>query len=258
MATTDGRRVRPLTDRGCLKGVSLVLAMRSGCCHTGRRNRHGCGGALRFGSMRLLATCLFVAAVIAFVAPAAAHACTFSGPQPLQIDPGLKATDRQPPSLTTVSVVGVKRGQGPQASGCGQTASSCDDLGQIRIAVAGTDDMTPAEQLGFRVSIAAGKPPAGLIVPDSAVTIDGGPTGDGELLLLWTDGNTDDQESLDFTVNVVAVDRAGNESAPKTLRVADQGSGCNLASRSRRAGVGVLVFVLLALAARASRLRRPV
>ena len=51
---------------------------------------------------------------------------------------------------------------------------------------------------------------------------------DGELWFAWDDG-TEDHEPIDFTLRVVAIDRAGNESAPQMVRVTDDPGGCAIA-----------------------------
>jgi hypothetical protein len=186
----------------------------------------------------------------------AARACSVAGPTPLQVDPAAKATDTQPPTLTVAALSAVQRGQAPQSSGCGSsTASSCDDLGAIRIAVDGTDDMTMPIELGFRASLVGGTPPTGLSIPEGPV-LSAGTFGGNELVFWWIDGSTDDQEAIDFTLSIVAVDHAGNESAPKTVRIFSEGSGggCAVATRARRPRL--VTFPVLALAALAARRRR--
>jgi MYXO-CTERM domain-containing protein len=196
---------------------------------------------------------LILAAAVVSAVPVPARACSIAGPEPLVLDPSLQATDRQPPALTAISLVSVKRGQGSEASGCGGRGSSCDDLGSLGITVSATDDATAPADLGYRMTVASGKLPAGLSIPDFAMKAVGGP---GELYLFWTDGATDDQESFDFTLTVVAVDRAGNASAPATLHIVDGDSGCNVAAAARRSGASALVAALMLLAVGLRR-RRP-
>jgi MYXO-CTERM domain-containing protein len=190
-------------------------------------------------------TVLSLIALVVCLRAVPAEACSIVGPTPLQIDPTLKATDTTPPTLTVAALTGVKRGQGRQSDGCSSTASSCDDLGWINVAVQGTDDMTMSQELGFRVALVAGTPPAGLTIPEGATT--------GFVSLLWIDGNTDDQEAFDFTLAIVAVDRAGNESAPKTVHIVSEGSGCSVASPAPPRGM--LAFALVTLVALGVRRR---
>jgi len=74
----------------------------------------------------------------------------------------------------------------------------------------------------------------------------------------WNDGASGDQEAFDVTFAVVAIDRAGNESAPRTFRAqhGGTGGGCRIAGR-RGSVVGLIAFALLAGFAGTRRGRRP-
>ena len=75
----------------------------------------------------------------------------------------------------------------------------------------------------------------------------------------WWDGEGD-QEAFSFTLEVVAIDLAGNESAPQTLLIADGGSGgCRVAGRAPPLApktVAVLLLTTFAIVRRARRARR--
>ena len=92
------------------------------------------------------------------------------------------------------------------------TVNTCDGLGSLAISAAPTDDVTPATDIGYRFSLVAGAlPPSFYILldePSRAVV------SDGQIWFDWSDG-TDDHQPIDFTLRVVAIDRAGNESAPQ-------------------------------------------
>jgi hypothetical protein len=81
----------------------------------------------------------------------------------------------------------------------------------------------------------------------------GGTTG---LTLGWVDGDDDRQEPFDFTLEVVAVDAAGNRSAPMRVRVADGGRGCSLLPRGGGGG-SALAFMVATLGLALTRRRRP-
>jgi hypothetical protein len=186
----------------------------------------------------------------AFAVPAIADACSFSNTA-AQIQPALKAIEKTPPVFPAAGAVRVKRGQSPR-SGCGDSdATSCDDLGTIQIEVAASDDTTPAARMGYEVTLARGTLPDGLVLP--AVPIER--VAPGHLMFVWLDGATDSQEPVDFTLRIVAVDGAGNESAPQLVSVDDAGSGgCRLANRGGSGDRAILgALALLALARR----RRP-
>lgn len=181
--------------------------------------------------------------------PHRATACSFSQP-PSTIDPARRATDQLAPTLPAPTSVTVNRGVGPRgAAGCGQSTTSCDDLGSVQIGVAATDDQTPAARIGYRLRVVKGSAPRDL-VPQQAIE-----AVSGVLFLAWLDGATDDQEGLDFTLEVVAVDGAGNESAPQSVRVQDGGGGCALTGR-RPAGAPLALFAAGFIVLTARRRRR--
>jgi hypothetical protein len=198
---------------------------------------------------------LFAAAVgaLPLCAPAPARACSIAAPTAHVVDPAMQATDQMAPTLSPIPAPTIGRGFAP--GGCSGSSSSCDDIGVIQIQPKATDDMTPAEQIGFRITLAGGTLPAGLTLPADAIDLTPGYPIVG---LIWVDGATNDQDPVDFTLSIVAVDRAGNESAPQTVVVHDDGGGsggssCQLSSghsgRSGRtpapAAICLTVFALL-------------
>jgi len=193
----------------------------------------------------------FTALIIAIVAgaasiPAPARACSSAGPTPHVVDPAMQATDQMPPTLPPPGAPRITRGKGAQGVGCTASASSCDDIGSIVIPVRATDDNTPPAQIGFRMSVEDGSLPSGLTLPSGAVK----PWGD-VLVLNWVDGASDDQEPIDFTLRVVAIDLAGNESAPQTVRVSNDPGGCTIAPARRP--YSALAFVATAVSLLATR-----
>ena len=184
---------------------------------------------------------LIVAAAAVAGLPADARACSISGPIEHVVDPSMQATDQTPPTLPPNLETTIKRGMGPQQQGCGQGSSSCDDLGVITIAARATDDVTPPTRIGYRLTLAAGSTPAGLQLPSSPVEFAGG----GGVALAWLDGATDDQEPINFTLQVVAIDLAGNESAPQTVRIRDDSGHACAVARGHR-GWGALAAAAVA------------
>jgi MYXO-CTERM domain-containing protein len=191
---------------------------------------------------------LVAAATAAGVASvsADARACSLVGPQPHIVDPALQASDQTPPTLPTPLPARVKRGDPPQQTGCGSQVSSCDDLGIIYITAQATDDMTAPAKIGYRLSLESGMLPPGLNLPPDA--IEPGEPSD-QLVLYWSDGA--DQPPFAFTIRIVAIDLAGNESPPQLLLIADEPSGhaaCAVArggvSRPWLAGIAALAGLL--------------
>lgn len=161
------------------------------------------------------------------------------------------SSDRVAPTITRAEVSAIHRGQGPKKEGCsGYSASSCDDLGSVRLRVQGADETTPPEELGWSLELESGALPAGVRLPATPVRAVG-----GELWFSFLDGDTDDQEAFSFTLRVASVDAAGNKSSPVLVAVAHEGSGsCAFGRSGVRWGWGVFV-ALAALTWR--RLRRP-
>jgi hypothetical protein len=172
-----------------------------------------------------------------------AHACSPLGHTAHTVVPSMQATDHVPPTLPAIPDAGVHRSDGPSRDGCG--ADDCPDVGRISIAAVATDDMTAPDRIGYRFALEAGTLPAGFSLPTSAIE----PS--LSLYLIADDGD----EPIDFTLRVVAIDLAGNQSAPQTVRVYDDpGGGCGI-GRGRASGMGRAGPVVAALLL-AARLRR--
>jgi hypothetical protein len=197
-----------------------------------------------------------LAALTALVPARDAAACDVAAPSPLVVDAAEKAVDHTPPSAPTGVTTSVRRGRGPQKQGCGATsATSCDDVGTITLAPTATDDRTPAAKLGYRVRLVAGALPAGASLPAGAVV-----PFQGLLPITWIDGAEDDQEVIDFTVTLTAVDLAGNEGpASAPVHVTDPGgsAGCRVRGAGDAASAALLAgLILAARAIRRGRRRR--
>jgi len=178
-----------------------------------------------------------------------ARACSFGGPSQYVVDASMQATDHVAPTLPPVSVARLQRGE--KTGGC-TDGSTCDGFGSLALSVAPSDDVTPANAIGYRFSLAAGALPPGfsiLLDQPSQVVVS-----DGEIWFNWTDG-TEDHAPIDFTLRVAAIDRAGNESAPQMVRVTDNPGGCAIA-RPHARGKAWFVVAAMVLAARSRRRQR--
>jgi len=111
----------------------------------------------------------------------------------------------------------IQRADGSSQEGCG---SKCGDVGSVAIAALATDDVSAPP--GYRFTLAAGALPAGFTLPTFPLA----PSGD-HVVLQGATG--EDDAAFDYTLQVVAVDGAGNESAPQMVRVTDDAGGCAIA-----------------------------
>ena len=165
-----------------------------------------------------------VAAALACLAgPSVAEACGVIV-EKHEVDAAERQIDRQPPAPAQVAgdvVRVVRRGM--------RSGTSCDDTGLIHIDfTSARDDRTPRERIGYRITHVAGTLPYGLSLP-RYVHLARPLVGDGSgevfrLAMAWTDPATGNQEAIDFTIALTAVDLAGNESVPSApIRVRDPG-----------------------------------
>lgn len=168
-----------------------------------------------------------------------ALACSLLGPQVHTLDEA--SDDVTPPETPRLLELSVSRGGG----GPPGTWSSCSDIGAVGLALAADDDVSPAEAIGFRLTLAGGVLPFEL--PADPVR----PQGQGWLTLNWIDEATREQEPIDATLSIEAVDEAGNVSAEAlTVQVVDPGRrGCQVAP----GGGGLGLLGLLARRRRAAR-----
>ena len=157
------------------------------------------------------------------------------------------------PGPAIVAVSSIQRGKSPDVAltGCGQTSSSCDGFGTIKLDVGAQDDQTPTDKLSYQFEVVAGKSPPELLLPTEAVRA---PT--GTIFLHWSDGASDDREAIDFSIAIRVVDLAGNVGSPSTVEIHDPGSGgCSILVRRSIAAWPMTVMAILLLARMLRRLR---
>jgi hypothetical protein len=125
-----------------------------------------------------------------------------------QINPELRSVDRTPPSTPQVTAVALERRRGESCQGGVCVSNSCGDLATLRIdLVVAEDDQTPASGMGYRLEVLDGE------IPESL-------RGQLEVALRASDAvlllrpGFEDAPLLNATLQVVAVDGAGNESPP--------------------------------------------
>ncbi len=199
----------------------------------------------------LVRAALLVGAAV--LAPGAARACLSEAPEPHQLDESEIGVDVLAPEPLAAPSVLITRGRGPVCEDGACASTSCDDRGVISLQFSpAVDDRTPSESMGYRAVLLEGALPETLWLSEDAHL------GPDRLTLLWTDGATDEQEPLDFTLGLISVDLAGNESAAAEVWIVDDGrsasaepTGCAAAAAS-----GLAAILLAALPALLRRRRR--
>jgi len=179
---------------------------------------------------------ILVAALPALFLPARTRACSLGGNFPFTTDPEQVGVDRTAPQLAqpTVSVEAVDNGD----QGC---QSKCGFDFRARLSNLATDDITPVDRMGYRLTTGAGTAPLVHSWQDGQAI---GGAQDGTLTLAWSG-----DEGFAFTLQVVAVDLAGNESEPRTVHINDTTSGCRVGGRrSRGAHAPLIVALAMAIA----------
>ncbi|HET6611337.1 MAG TPA: hypothetical protein VFG83_05080 [Kofleriaceae bacterium] len=174
--------------------------------------------------------------------PCVGWACFIGyGPEPYEIDPAID--DDIPPAALTVTEVRIRRGH----SG----SSSCDDIGFIDIYVdPASGDTASPEEMGYQVVLTEGSLPEDLVLPVGPTT---------SLNFYWTDGATEDQEPISFTLAISAVDPAGNVGPAVSVVVSDPGGGgffgCGASPGGGSPWAVVLWLAVIAATTRRQRVR---
>jgi MYXO-CTERM domain-containing protein len=228
--------------------------------------------------LRLRCWALFAAALACALASQLrpAQACTWAvqpgawTPEAYQVDPELRATDKVAPSAFTKVRVFAYRSPAEICDDDTCTLNTCGDSAAVELSfVSPTDDQTPSDQLGYRIEVLAGE------IPESMRDGVGQPRPLTSGLLFAV--NFNEVTKLDAVIALVAIDRAGNESAPSApIRIRysgctkhpgdqtcieDEAGDCSIASMapgkrsSPRPGLPLLAVLGLALLLGARRRR---
>jgi hypothetical protein len=151
-----------------------------------------------------------------------ASTCIFAPQVAHRVDATLQRDDAAAPSTPVVVSVDAFRRNGMTCTRASCVANSCGDTGTVRIDLApSADDATPPDELGYRLLLVRGQLPESMRGSIDVTLAAGQPwflrPGFSEL------------PALDVTLAAVAVDAAGNVSAP-TEPFTVQFDGCTLAA----------------------------
>lgn len=184
--------------------------------------------------------------VVALLAgePGAALACSLGGS--LYEGPTREAgEDERPPEAIRDVEVEVHRGREPD--GCegerGGIGSDCAGAGAVELSFAPPDDdVDPPEALAYVFELVDGDLPRGFLTraePQLGSVSDGR----ARLWLHWSDGIHDEQEEVDFTIDLRPLDAAGLMGPAVRVHVHDGGrDGCSVVRGSPSAPLWLLVF----------------
>lgn len=152
-----------------------------------------------------LGTVLVGAALSGASAPASG--CIFAPPLLHRVDAALRGDDVSAPPTPVVVSVDAFRRNGMTCTRASCVANSCGDTGTVRIDLApSADDATPPSELGFRLMLVRGELPESM---RASIDI---PLAAGQTLYLRP--GFDELPLVHVALAAVAVDAAGNESAP--------------------------------------------
>ena len=148
--------------------------------------------------------------------------CLYAPTQYHRVEVELGSTDTSPPETPVLVEVQAFRRNGMTCTLTSCVANSCGNTGTVRIALApAADDRTPVDELGYRLVLVSG------LLPESMQELIGvNLAGDRPVLLRPT---FEEVPSLDVRLAAVAIDAAGNESAPSEPFAVRFG-GCTLAA----------------------------
>lgn len=182
-----------------------------------------------------------------------AGACSLAHQEEHVTDPAEEAADITPPGAPVLGAPELSRH--PDLPRCNDP-SSCAGTGTIGVVIeAPADDRTSGADMGYVIEVSGGTLPANMSLPETPVR-----TGSDGFVWFYF---SDQDQSIDVTLSVRAVDLGGNVGAPATVRVTHPGNigcvggdpaGC---SAGTRAGLGTAAMVFLAMALVLYRRRAP-
>jgi hypothetical protein len=215
----------------------------------------------RNGLLTLVTALVPVALLLDPASALATSSCRHELPvHELEIPEMLVAQD--PPATLEPFDAAVRRGryEDPDENGDGEVScdeaifdeasrncpASEDHLGWVDLRFAPpVDDRTPPHKVGYRLVLVSGTLPDGLYLPVDPVRAYERSTAMHAIQLAWDDGETNDQEPLDFTLDVIPIDLAGLEGPPTRIVVAHGGTSSSGCGTSRIPGSSLPLLLCL-------------
>jgi hypothetical protein len=171
---------------------------------------------MRPSRLSWLAGAALLGASVWLLDAADAQACTRPAPAEFSIDARAKGLAKPPPAPTRVTGTASRSSGYFCASDGTCTVNTCGSSGSLQVAFESTLDQATAYQVGYRLRFVEGSMPAEIEEPISAIAVGASP--------LTFELPFESVTALDATFELVAIDRAGNESeASEPFRVSFDG-----------------------------------
>ena len=191
---------------------------------------------------------MLLAAGRLLVDSAPAAACSLAGNEPHYVDAAF-STDATPPGAVTATAT-VERHYEKDDGGCGTSkVASCGSYGLVTLTATATDDIAPADRIGYEITVTDGTPPPDFNVPAMPVRAFGY---DGNVIYLYY--SVTRHTGFRVTLEIRAVDLNGNLGPPTQLVVEESdadaaepdGGGCSTVPAPPAVGLafGALLLVL--------------
>ena len=158
-----------------------------------------------------------------------AEACSFIGPQEHMLDPDEQQEDTEPPGVPAIAELEVFRNPMPNG-GCETMSNSCEGTGVVQLTLSAQDDRSATENMGYTFALAGGELPEGLTLPTTPIRADS----QGLIVLIFHD----EDQTVDFSLEVRAVDLGGNAGDPVVVDVVDGSGGCRVGGGGQAVPMG--------------------
>lgn len=152
-----------------------------------------------------------------FLSYTTANACSFAPGYDEFLPNPLYKGKSHPLAIPYASVESIKRGYDDGNRG------SCSDAGIITIKF---KNENPAKVTGYKLKIVSGTF-ENHVIPDYEVTPSRYNINENSMSFVWLDGSYNNQEQIDFVLQIIAVSPEGGESEPYHLKIQHAGGKTN-------------------------------
>jgi hypothetical protein len=146
-----------------------------------------------------------------------AIACSFAPGYDEFLPSPLYKKKNHPLAIPKASVESIKRGYDDGNGG------SCSDAGIIKIKF---ENENPIRATGYKLKIISGTFESH-VIPDYEVMPSRYNPSENSMFFVWLDGSYNNQEKIDFVLQIIAVSPEGDESEPYNLKIRHAGGKSN-------------------------------